>query len=41
MTKIVKNIEMINPFLANVHISYPLKTPESLWFPGFFSGRKM
>ena len=32
---------MINPFLANVPISYPLKTPESLWFPGVFSGRKM
>ena len=24
----------INPFLANVLILYPLKTPENLWFPG-------
>ena len=24
------------PFLANVPVLYPLKTPENLWFPGIF-----
>ena len=28
----------INPFQANIPISYPLKTPENLWFSGVFSG---
>ena len=31
----------INPFLANVPISYPLKTPENLWFSGVFRGDEM
>ena len=31
----------INPFLANVPISYPLKTPENLWFSGVFRGYEM
>ena len=29
------------PFLANVSILYPLKTPENLWFSGIFRGYKM
>ena len=32
---------VINPFLANVPILYPLKTPESLWFSGLFREYKM
>ena len=28
----------INPFLANVPILFPLKTPENLWFSGVFRG---
>ena len=31
----------INPFLANVPILYPLKTPENLWFSSVFRGYKM
>ena len=31
----------INPFLANVPILYPLKTPENLWFSGVFRRYKM
>ena len=31
----------LNPFLANVSILYPLKTPENLWFSGVFRGYKM
>ena len=27
---------LINTFLANVPILYPLKTPENLWYSGFF-----
>ena len=30
-----------NPFLANVPILYPLKTPENLWFSSVFRGYKM
>ena len=30
-------IRIINPFLANILISYPLKIPENLWFSGEFS----
>ena len=30
----------INPFLANVSILYPLKTPEDLCFSGVFRGYK-
>ena len=30
----------INPFLANVPILYPLKTPENLWFSLFLGGIK-
>ena len=29
---------MTNPILSNVTISYPLKTPENLWFSGVFRG---
>ena len=32
---------IVNPFLANVPILYPLKTPENLWFSGVFKGYKM
>ena len=32
---------MFNPFLANVPILHPLKTPESLSFSGVFRGFKM
>ena len=32
---------LINPFLANVPILYPLKIPEKLWFSGVFWGYKM
>ena len=32
---------LINRFLANVLILYPLKTPENLWFSGVFRGYKM
>ena len=35
------NLELLNPFQANVPILYPLKTPENLWFSGVFSGVKM
>ena len=31
----------LNPFLANVPILYPLKTPENLWFSGVFRGYKI
>ena len=31
----------INPFLPNVPILYPLKTPENLWFLSIFRGYKM
>ena len=34
-------IDYLNPFLANVPILYPLKTPENLWFSGVFRGYKM
>ena len=33
-------IGIFNPFLANVPILYPLKTPENLWFSGLFGGIK-
>ena len=32
---------ILNPFLANVHILYPLKTPENQRFSGVFRGYKM
>ena len=31
----MKNWIYINPFLANVHISLPLETPENIQFSGF------
>ena len=34
-------ILILNPFLATVPISYPLKTPENLWFSLVFRGCKM
>lgn len=33
--------QSLNPFLANVTIFYPLKTPENLWFSYVFRGCKM
>ena len=36
--KIFVLLQLINPFLANVPISYPLKTLENLWFSGVFRG---
>ena len=30
-----------DPFMANIAILYPLKTPENLWFSGVFRGYKM
>ena len=36
-----KAITYRNPFLADVPILYPLKTPENLWFSGVFEGYKM
>ena len=36
-----KPTEDIKPFLANVSILYPLKTPENLWFSGVFREYKM
>ena len=42
MSVLKKNVAFfINPFLANVPILYPLKTPENLWFSGVFMGHKM
>ena len=38
---LVKRKLRINPFLANVPILYPLKTTESSWLSGVFSGYKM
>ena len=35
----LKRILKFNPFLANVPILYPLKTP--IWFSGVFRGYKM
>ena len=32
---------VINPFLVNIHIIYPLKTPKNLWFSGVFRRYKM
>ena len=42
MQQDIKNIteELINPFLANVPILYPLKTPENQRFSGVFRGYK-
>ena len=34
-------IVVLNLFLANVAILYPLKTPESIWVSVVFSGYKM
>ena len=31
----------INPFLTNISILYPLKSPEKLWFSGVFRVYKM
>ena len=36
----IKNTSLC-PFLANVTILYPLKTPENLWFSNVFRGYKM
>ena len=35
------DIKSVDPFLANVPILNPLKTPENLWFSGVFMGFKM
>ena len=35
------NTPLLNPFLANVSILYPLKTPENQRFSGVFRGYKM
>ena len=32
---------VLNPFLANIPILYPLKTPENLWFSGVFRRYEM
>ena len=32
---------VVNPFLANAPILYPLKTAENFWFSGVFRGYKM
>ena len=34
-------IRLFNPFLVNVPILYPLKTPENLWFSGVFREYKI
>ena len=41
MRNLNKQNVKINPFLANVPILYPLKTPENLWFSGVFRGYKI
>ena len=40
VSKIFERI-VFNPFLANVPILCPLKTPENFWFSGVFRGYKM
>ena len=35
------SFHVLNPFLANVPVLYPLKTLENLWFFGVFRGYKM
>ena len=37
----VYKLNKVNPFLANVPILYPRKTPENLWFSGVFRRYKM
>ena len=32
---------LLNPFLATVHILYPMKTTENLWFSVLFRGYKI
>ena len=39
--KILKLIDYFNPFLANIPISCPLKTPENLSFSHVFRGHEM
>ena len=39
--KWVQSLYVINPFLANVPISFPLKTPENLWLSGVFRGNEI
>ena len=34
-------IDFHYPYLTNVPISYPLKTPENVWFSGILRGHKM
>ena len=41
LTKNIYNSEKINPFLANVPILYPLKTPENRRFSDVFRGYKL
>ena len=40
VSKIFERV-VFNPFLANVPILYPLKTPENFWFSGIFRGYKI
>ena len=35
------DVKNVDPFLANVPILNPLKTPENLWLSGVFMGFKM
>ena len=35
------SFHVLNPFLANVPVLYPLKALENLWFFGVFRGYKM
>ena len=39
--KISERQHLLNPFLANIPILYPLKTPENRWFSGVFKGYKI
>ena len=39
--KWVQSLYVINTFLANVPISFPLKTPENLWLSGVFRGNEI
>ena len=38
---LIKDQCSLNPFLHNVPILYPLKTPENLWFSGVFRGYEL
>ena len=41
LVRYIKILRRFNPFMANVPILYPLKTPENLWFSGVFRGYNM